>query len=635
MKAIPEIMKEPGNVITMLLAILCVLASLDLWRQYALSDSDYWFYQYSLAMKSDTKMWKLGFRLEDLEYKIIDQKLHWNEIWSALSLLSKPFRGQTRSFQKLHKSTHVLQSLLVNESSVYQIRCESDGPYLRVGMNDYRTDKRDSCQIFTSALGTSTGPLTMFETIPLGEGSFGLRSVANGMFLRTVPPPETEVNLPWKIVIGGPNPGASERFFITEDGYLYSPLMGGVYQCHADDIVKGYAGIYSNRNHFFFESVTNEKARDAYDVVSLSRQISNIQKEYAEKHKTSIQERNEAVKSITGMDSTKPVRICIAVPMTSKGTEMTSVTESPLWSNLFDSFMKTVDWRSNRMVFAFYLGFDKADDIYDTGDAWSEMRDHFHNRAVERMRDQQVDNVTIEAVMNRQLKVKIMHFEHLQGAPTQVVSQLVLQAYVDNYDYFYQVNDDTSLISPNWAPDLIRALASNPVISNFGVSGPVDTNNEKIFTHAFVHRTHIEVFNHLFPPSFKNWWSDDWISTVYGREHTFRVEDIKIKHNVGSQKTKGYTRYEVDEGARLRLDDELKKGHVQIDQWLKKNSYPRLLLPEICGFIPLSLSLTHVLRAKENKTDTVFSSHDRGSSSSSSSSSSSRGVGISAIHKFW
>jgi hypothetical protein len=54
------------------------------------------------------------------------------------------------------------------------------------------------------------------------------------------------------------------------------------------------------------------------------------------------------------------------------------------------------------------------------------------------------------------------------------------------------------------------------------------------------------VFGHLFPPYFKNWWSDDWISTVYGAEHTFLLPDVQIKHNVGAQKTKGTTRYEVD-----------------------------------------------------------------------------------------
>jgi hypothetical protein len=30
-----------------------------------------------------------------------------------------------------------------------------------------------------------------------------------------------------------------------------------------------------------------------------------------------------------------------------------------------------------------------------------------------------------------------MHFDHLDGAPSQVVSQLMLTAYMDNFDYFY------------------------------------------------------------------------------------------------------------------------------------------------------------------------------------------------------
>jgi hypothetical protein len=110
-----------------------------------------------------------------------------------------------------------------------------------------------------------------------------------------------------------------------------------------------------------------------------------------------------------------------------------------------------------------------------------------------------------------------------------------------------------------------------------------------------------KVFGHLFPPSFKNWWSDDWISIVYGLEHTFRCPDVEIKHNVGAQKEKGYTRYEVDRGAQLRLDDELRRGHVQIDEWLKKNSLPRLPLPDICGYVPLTRYLAPFLR-KEAET---------------------------------
>ena len=294
--------------------------------------------------------------------------------------------------------------------------------------------------------------------------------------------------------------------------------------------------------------------------------------------------------------------------MTSKGTEMQSITESPLWSNLFDSFMKTIDWRSNKFIFRLYLGVDKADPLYDTGDAWSEMRQEFKQRAIFRMTEQLMDKSSIDDVLEKRLSIKLMNFDHLEGAPTQVVSQLVLQAYSDSFDYFYQVNDDTVLVSPNWATALVQILSKNPVIPNFGVTGPKDVNNDKIFTHSFTHRTHIDIFGHLFPPSFKNWWSDDWITTVYGSEHTFRPPDIEIRHNVGAQKLGGQVqRYEVDMGAQLRLKDELLQGYVQIDKWLKKKSLPRLSLPSICGYTPLVGVLAR--RLKE-KTKTVVPQHD-------------------------
>ena len=51
-----------------------------------------------------------------------------------------------------------------------------------------------------------------------------------------------------------------------------------------------------------------------------------------------------------------------------------------------------------------------------------------------------------------------------------------------------------------------------------------------------------------------------------------------------------------DTGAQLRLDGELRIGHVKIDEWLKKNSLPRLPLPNVCGYIPLVRHLTKKLR---------------------------------------
>ena len=74
-----------------------------------------------------------------------------------------------------------------------------------------------------------------------------------------------------------------------------------------------------------------------------------------------------------------------------------------------------------------------------SGDAWSEIRDEFKRRSTFRMKEQLLDDAAVNEVLEKHLSLKIMHFDHLTGAPTQVVSQLMLAAYVDNFDYFYQV----------------------------------------------------------------------------------------------------------------------------------------------------------------------------------------------------
>lgn len=41
-------------------------------------------------------------------------------------------------------------------------------------------------------------------------------------------------------------------------------------------------------------------------------------------------------------------------------------------------------------------------------------------------------------------------------------------------------------------------------------------------------------------------------------------EHIQIQHNVGAQKIGGYTRYAVDQSAKMRLETELMLGYVQV-----------------------------------------------------------------------
>lgn len=183
---------DAGSIITALLVLLCTLASLDLWRQYAINSDDYWFLQYTLAVRNDDNFWKLGFRVEDLEQKLESQKQYWISITHAINSLAPRFsiaphalRSNLQSDISLTRRSRVaVHNLLNNDTLVGQIRCGVEGPLLRVGLNDFRTDQRDMCGVFVSTgSDDQSGPHSMFEKVPLDEGAFSLK------FLGILSPP--------------------------------------------------------------------------------------------------------------------------------------------------------------------------------------------------------------------------------------------------------------------------------------------------------------------------------------------------------------------------------------------------------------------------------------------------------------
>ncbi len=227
-------MIESSYVISFLLVLLCCLAGLDLWRQLAIKSEDFWYSHYTQAVKSNNNYWKMGYRLEDLELKIDSQKNRWKSIRHVIDSLAPKFRIDAKSLRRhslsitnTRQSRIAIHDLIRNDTAVYQIRCEKDGLLLRVGVDDFRTDSRDVCQIFTSANSDSEGPHTMFDVVQLvQEGNFALRSVGSGRFITAVPPPADNADAPWKLMVGGAAIGIAETFRQTEEGYLYSSAMG-------------------------------------------------------------------------------------------------------------------------------------------------------------------------------------------------------------------------------------------------------------------------------------------------------------------------------------------------------------------------------------------------------------------------
>lgn len=516
----------PQDVISLLLGSLCVLAALDLWSQYGSNISDHYHLHYISGSKHSSRNWGVGFHVEDLRLKLLhtshglfDLQRYLSQSLTSLhhSSLRRDLSQYLISIRKsrfhLHHLEHVDDNTtltilnhmnetvsLTNISSVYQLYCgNKHTAYFRIGRHDFQTYPPEQCRVFYETSDAYVPirdlPHTLFRLVPLSnDGLFGFRSITSGYFITAVAPPESCYNCPYKLVIGGPSAGSAEGFRFTDKGYMYSSFANGFVECQEDNTV----GIASTQPYSSYEVYTHvvhlkpiasKDLEDALSLVSLSSQL----REIYQNHSSLASSTPDTIPYLGGS-----LKICIAIPMTSKGTEMTSVADSPFWSNFFDSFMTTIDWQANTYVFQIFLGFDKADNLYDTGDAWSELRSEFVKRATFRMSEQLMEGDEIDQVLTYRLKLKLMHFDDLVGAPSQIVSQLITHAYDEGFDYFYQVNDDTSLITSNWASAFIDALAKSPITSNLGVTGPVDSNNEKIFTHSFVHRTHIEVFTLLF-----------------------------------------------------------------------------------------------------------------------------------------
>eukprot|EP00392_Amoebophrya_sp_AT5.2_P017920 g18342.t1 len=111
--------------------------------------------------------------------------------------------------------------------------------------------------------------------------------------------------------------------------------------------------------------------------------------------------------------------------------------------------------------------------------------------------------------------------------------------------YTLRMNDDsvTRLRSEwanetrgGWTTDAIHKLKGFKP-PNIGVVGPTCRQGAvNILTHDFVHRCHFGMFGYHYPPEFKNWFSDDWITEVYRREPYVRV-DVSFPEGDGVRTT--------------------------------------------------------------------------------------------------
>jgi len=241
--------------------------------------------------------------------------------------------------------------------------------------------------------------------------------------------------------------------------------------------------------------------------------------------------------------------VAIGSGITSKGISDVNQTNIAFKFQLFFTFIPTFcETASPGFDYHFYFSYDSTDGLFkDTNFLWAFQRTFLN--ATSRLCSR---NVTVSIHM-----VQCSH----TGRPTWAQNDAMLEAYLDNVEYYYRINDDTNLITKNWTEMFISVLRGYSP-QHVGVVGPNHSGgNTAILTYDFVHRTHVDIFGFYYPRLFTDWWGDTWITRVYSPARLTKLENVRLDHTLGLGR-----RYEVKWEVQSKMQNQLDKDVVMLNR---------------------------------------------------------------------
>ena len=246
--------------------------------------------------------------------------------------------------------------------------------------------------------------------------------------------------------------------------------------------------------------------------------------------------------------------VAICVCTTTRGLHISELSELALFKSLLPSIAETVESGYEYWV---YLLYDVGDAFFDSPQHLQLALDWFSQHV------QQPLSARERPVATRLLLTPYRNTARKPGPAFNYVTHL---AFIDGADYIYRINDDTYFLSPFTSAFVSALTALGPP---YGAVGPMcREGNTGILTHDFTHRTHHLIFTHHYPPALTDWWMDDWISRVYGKRRTRRVEAALVKHLISSHGR----RYEVDPSNLLLLGGEVEVGRQAVERFMLSNA---------------------------------------------------------------
>jgi hypothetical protein len=241
--------------------------------------------------------------------------------------------------------------------------------------------------------------------------------------------------------------------------------------------------------------------------------------------------------------------IAIMAATTTRNIRRVSLNQIALFKFMLPSLVRSVDCGFR---YIYTMGYDAGDTFYDNDANMKKVIEWFETNVEKPLKQNGI-----------MLKLEPVRVVNILKKPGPVFLEMARKAYALGADYYYRINDDTEF-EKHWPRAYVNGIQS--LSKPYGIIGPSSSGTKnRILTHDFVHRTHMQIFEmNYYPPELSDWWMDDWITVVYGQSRTFMSREITVKHHTGAHGQ----RYKVDKTHMKQLVPLITTGRQLIRKWM-------------------------------------------------------------------
>lgn len=206
--------------------------------------------------------------------------------------------------------------------------------------------------------------------------------------------------------------------------------------------------------------------------------------------------------------------VVFIIPSTSKNMNFTDADSCSLVHVLYESLKKL-----NISNYKFIIGIDDDDEFYlkNLDEIRLRLPENFH----------------------------FHFFNNFDKSYVCIVNQLAKVA-INEYgaEYLSVFADDLNVFELDYINKFIDYFKNNGHIC---LGWAIDEGNERIATHPFLHKKHVELLGYFYPKEIKNWYCDDWVTQLYTKLGKVVKSDKPVFANtLLAQDTNRYTIAPVD-----------------------------------------------------------------------------------------